>query len=178
MGEPYQSNKNMKKRNILVAACLLISSSAAIADELPYEIERIQNQRKAAIKKIDDIYVKELQKLKSKYLKESKLDRANIVDELIEEVKLTQDSTDPMRSIVGSWKAQQGTYTITNVEGDGYFTAKGQKTRHIFKASYDKASDKYIFKARSWTDYIQLTSARLGKGLSEQIGEYKITKTK
>jgi hypothetical protein len=55
------------------------------ADEMPLpELARLQEQRAIKIAEIDRIYIGQLEKLKSKYMKQSELESANLVNEIIE----------------------------------------------------------------------------------------------
>lgn len=130
----------------------------AIAEELPYEVKRLQVQRNSAIRKIDTTYIKQLEKIKSKYLRASKLDDANLVNDLILEARSSQKDFDPIELVVGTWQAKNGKYTIKDKEGNGQY--KGEQGTLNFKVTYDKESKKYRFQGGHWADTVELTGSR------------------
>jgi len=73
---------------------LFLSVLQANGEPLP-ELARLQEQRAIKIAGIDRIYLGELEKLKSKYMKQGELENANVVNEIIESMK----PVDPLEDI-------------------------------------------------------------------------------
>ncbi len=97
-----------------VPACLLASVlmlGLATAQELPNDLARLKEQREKQIAKIDEIYVQQLQKLKTKYMRAGDLDSANLVDGMIKEFDVIppkEPNPTPETTPEGKWEWGSG----------------------------------------------------------------------
>ncbi|MGJ8644177.1 MAG: hypothetical protein ACSHX9_12280 [Luteolibacter sp.] len=172
----------MKNKLILILSALSISTQLSFSEEIPYEIKILQNQRDTAISKIDQVYVRNLEKLKVKYMKLEKLDAANMAQRLIEQnskVPVIEESLleEPMELIIGVWKGPSGSYTILNKEGEGYFSG-GNGDKVEFDAKYNEVNNKYTISANDWSDVLEVVDKNTIKGYSEKLGVYVLTRLK
>jgi hypothetical protein len=106
----------------LVAASIL---PHVLAEQpLPPDVERVVDQRAAAIAKIDRTYVQELEKLKINYTKQGNLNVANKIANLI-----LESQSD---NYVGKWIAGRA---VTEIKPDGEATVSNFRGNWIVKES-------------------------------------------
>lgn len=91
--------RSMKALSILIGVVVVYGIPVKAA-EMPSAVQRIIDQRKAAMKKIDEVYVRELRTLQTGFMKSSDLENANLVEKLIKEAG---GSTSPSFSLDGKW---------------------------------------------------------------------------
>ncbi|MDA7659759.1 hypothetical protein N8651_04030 [Akkermansiaceae bacterium] len=70
---------------------LLMTAVFATAEKIPFELERLNNQRDRKIEEINQIYKKQLESLKVKYTKAGNLDAANQVAAILKELGPTKE---------------------------------------------------------------------------------------
>ena len=69
----------------------IASVAFATAEKIPFELERLNNQRDRKIEEINQIYKKQLESLKVKYTKAGNLDAANQVAAILKELGPTKE---------------------------------------------------------------------------------------
>jgi hypothetical protein len=91
----------MKVMPILLAATVSFVTLVCADEALPPDVQRVIDQRAAAVAKIDKVYLQELDKLKTKYTKQGNLDVANKLMELIRNQGGVL--TNSLKPFVGKW---------------------------------------------------------------------------
>ena len=81
--------------NIKLATVLLFTVTVSLADKLPFELERLKNQRDRKIEEINKVYKRQLELLKVKYTKAGNLDAANQVVAIIQNLSPTKEKETP-----------------------------------------------------------------------------------
>ena len=143
----------MKK--YLRQCCLpLLLTALVSAGELPDDVQRLIDKRGEAIAQIDLKFVKELEKLKTKYTKAGDLDSANAIVALIEKTPVMVVDTDsgiPRKDLIeGAWKqvSDGKIWTFDDKGGGG-----GQNPNNTrFKVIYDTEKKHFLIKSARWTD--------------------------
>lgn len=69
---------------------------------MPQGIQTLIDKRKEAVRKIDKVFVEELEKIKTAYVKAGDLEKANLAAELIKNTSVT--GTDEVFSLDGEWR--------------------------------------------------------------------------
>jgi len=133
------------KRNFFV---ITILSTLSLYAEIPKEAQRLVDSRERAIDKIDEKFIKELEKIKVVYTKKGNLDAANAIVALINSVEddntvYSNDNTlFSNDTIEGIWKRES---TGANVKFDG--NGAGTRNGHKFKVVYDKEKDHFTIRS-------------------------------
>ena len=70
--------------------------------EMPHGIQTLIDKRKEAIRKIDKVFIEELEKVKTAYVKAGDLEKANLAAELIKSTSVI--GTDEVFSLDGEWR--------------------------------------------------------------------------
>ncbi len=91
----------MMRKLILILVCCL-AAPCAIAEKIPFELERLNDQRDRKIAEINQIYKRQLEALKVKYTKAGNLDAANRVASILEELTPTKEKEKETRWEWGS----------------------------------------------------------------------------
>jgi hypothetical protein len=123
------------KALLLILAALSIVTFVQAEEVLPPDVQRVVDQRAAAVAKIDKIYLQELEKLKVTYTKQGNLEVANTVMKLIEAVEMPTVAKEPL---VGRWSrvGKPGRW-VFRPDGTGDFTSPGKLEKILWKKKSD-----------------------------------------
>ncbi|MDA7629871.1 hypothetical protein N9873_04285 [Akkermansiaceae bacterium] len=86
----------------LIAMVTLIITNVQ-ADDLPEDVRHLVDVRETEIRKIDQAFVKALEKLKEQYIKKSDLETAVLIKQMIGNIKPSDPGKAALDEIVGRW---------------------------------------------------------------------------
>lgn len=144
---------NTSFRKVALALVISTQLSTLFGAELPQAVRTLVEKRQEAISRIDNIFVQELEKIKTNYTKAGDLEMANMVAELINQTKEADSRFLPDGSVelnllesklVGRWliydtdqpKVWTGVITIAKdltYTCDGTFGADGHQKGKVIK---------------------------------------------
>lgn len=113
----------------LISVATLLFPLVRAEEVLPVDVQRVSDQRDAAIEKINTTYIQELEKLKINYTKQGNLDAANKIVALISAVKAEgakaegnkKDGNKP-DSLIGKWTSG---WAVMEIKADGVAILSG-----------------------------------------------------
>jgi len=116
----------------LIIVILAQTCSASFGAELPQQVQRLTKKRQAAINKINDAFVNELEKIKTNYTKAGDLENANLVAALI---KQTEGSISKEQfPLVGEWRYRtdgEAVSVVRRFEGNKFFDQTGIRRDYV-----------------------------------------------
>lgn len=113
---------------LLIATFCSLATQVSGEEQNPAELQRLIEQRDKAVNKIDKIYLKNLEKLKTSYMERSKLDSANKVEAIIDQIEAGMGQRDAEQkeflnkilSLKWSWRhdADETSWVIFKPDGE------------------------------------------------------------
>ena len=116
----YEELTSLMKNHSITLGLACILTTLVNAEFLPYDAKHLVAQRELAIKRIDEKFLSELEKLKTKYVKSGDLENALSINELIKKTQSSSSALGNSSDITGAW----------------VFTFKGKERRYTFKDDY------------------------------------------
>jgi hypothetical protein len=128
------STKSFFKKISLTILLLTQTYSVTFGAELPLQVQRLTEKRQAAISKINNTFVDELEKIKTNYTKAGDLENANLVATLIKQTKGTVG--EEVFSLDGEWRYRIDGKVVSVVrrfEGNQLVDEGGTKRDWVFE---------------------------------------------
>jgi hypothetical protein len=148
------------KAVLLILAAVSIFPLAQAEESMPPDVQRVVDQRAAAVAKIDKIYLQELEKLKLNYTKKGDLETANKIVALTKQVSLpfsvntAEELKTFLEDTVWNWSSDEsgsnpdklkfyndGTYNISVDSAKNPWSAQSATTVAIVGATIRFSSD-------------------------------------
>lgn len=151
----------------LIAAFALLSP--ALAGNLPEDARRLAEARYAAIERIDEKFVSELEKLKVAHAKRGDLEAANAIAELIHLLPAKE-----VEQLIGVWKRDRdGSLFEFDGKGGGVFNGKDK-----FIVQYDREKKRFELQRADWAkNYLSFSDdPAVMDGTVPEIYDFKLTK--